>query len=28
VVDDKLIFSKHEEGRFPENDEVIRLMND
>lgn len=25
-VDGKLIFSKHQTGRFPENDEVLHLM--
>ena len=25
VVDGDLVYSKHETGRFPENDEIIRL---
>jgi len=25
-VDDKLLFSKHAEGRFPENDEVLAKL--
>ncbi len=25
-VNGKLIFSKHEQGRFPENDEILGLM--
>ena len=25
-VNGKLIFSKHEQGRFPENDEILDLM--
>ena len=28
VADGKLVFSKHEAGRFPENDEVIALLGD
>jgi predicted Rdx family selenoprotein len=27
VADGKLIFSKQKEGRFPENDEVIRALS-
>jgi selenoprotein W-related protein len=26
VIDGKLIFSKHETGRFPQNDEILRIM--
>lgn len=26
VVDGKMIYSKHQTGRFPENDEVISTM--
>ena len=26
IVDGRLLFSKHEEGRFPETDEVLRLL--
>jgi hypothetical protein len=26
VVDGKLIFSKHAEGRFPEEEEIIRSL--
>lgn len=26
VADDELIFSKHEAGRFPENDEVVQAL--
>ena len=25
-VDEKRIFSKHESGRFPEDDEILRLL--
>jgi selenoprotein W-related protein len=28
TVDDDILFSKHEEGRFPTNDEVLRLMDE
>ena len=27
IVDDKTIFSKHQSNRFPDNDEVIKLIN-
>jgi predicted Rdx family selenoprotein len=27
VADGKLIFSKQKEGRFPENDEIIRALS-
>jgi selT/selW/selH-like putative selenoprotein len=26
IVDGKLIFSKHKEGRFPEEEEVLRAL--
>jgi selT/selW/selH-like putative selenoprotein len=26
VVDGKLIFSKHKEGRFPEEEEILRAL--
>jgi len=26
VADDKLIFSKHQVGRFPDDEEVIKLL--
>jgi len=26
VVDDKLVFSKHQVGRFPDDEEVIKLL--
>jgi len=26
IVDGKLIFSKHQEGRFPEEEEIIRSL--
>lgn len=26
LVDDKLIFSKHKEGRFPEDEEILRSL--
>ena len=28
IVDDRLVFSKHETGRFPHVKEIIRLIND
>jgi len=28
IVDDKLIFSKHKEGRFPEEEEIVRAIPD
>jgi selT/selW/selH-like putative selenoprotein len=27
VADDKLIFSKHQVGRFPDDEEVIKLLH-
>jgi selT/selW/selH-like putative selenoprotein len=26
MVDGNLIFSKHESGRFPQNDEILRML--
>jgi hypothetical protein len=26
IVDGKLIFSKHQEGRFPEEEEIVRSL--
>ncbi|MBA3011419.1 MAG: Rdx family protein [Proteobacteria bacterium] len=26
MADGRLVFSKHQENRFPENDEIIRLL--
>jgi selT/selW/selH-like putative selenoprotein len=26
ILDGKLVFSKHDEGRFPENDEVLHSL--
>jgi hypothetical protein len=28
VADGKLLFSKHETGRFPEDDEVLELLRE
>ncbi len=28
VVDGKKLFSKHEEGRFPDEDEIVELIDD
>jgi selT/selW/selH-like putative selenoprotein len=28
VVDDRLVFSKHETGRFPEDSEILALLRD
>lgn len=28
VVDSKKIFSKHEMGRFPQNDEILSMLGD
>jgi selT/selW/selH-like putative selenoprotein len=27
VADGKLVFSKHKEGRFPENDEILQALS-
>jgi hypothetical protein len=26
IVDGKLVFSKHQEGRFPEEEEIVRSL--
>jgi selT/selW/selH-like putative selenoprotein len=26
LIDGKLVFSKHEEGRFPEEEEIVRSL--
>lgn len=28
IVDDRLVFSKHEAGRFPNFKEIVHLIND
>jgi hypothetical protein len=28
IVDGKLVFSKHKEGRFPEEEEILRSLPD